>query len=88
MTRKERAYDLKQRPALIQAVVGRCSKPRSDMYYQHGSLSQVAGHYAKDILWKNADCQPEDIDVTGSYDAFTFTSLLQFEDYGFCQKGE
>ena len=88
VTSKERAADLKKRPAYIQGVVGRCCKPRSDMYYQHGPLSQVAGHYAKDILWKNAGCGPEDIDVTGSYDAFSFTTLLQLEDYGFCEKGE
>ena len=31
---------------------------------------------------------PEDIDLTGSYDAFTFTTMLQLEDYGFCKKGE
>ena len=24
----------------------------------------------------------------GSYDAFTFTAMLQLEDYGFCKKGE
>jgi hypothetical protein len=33
----------------------------------------VAGHYAKDILWPNSGLGPEDIDLTGSYDAFTFT---------------
>ena len=27
-------------------------------------------------------------DLTGCYDAFTFTTLLQFEDYGWCKKGE
>ena len=27
-------------------------------------------------------------DVTGSYDAFTFTTMLQLEEYGFCKKGE
>ena len=32
--------------------------------------------------------RPEDIDLTGSYDAFTFTTMLQLEDYGFCKKGE
>jgi acetyl-CoA acetyltransferase len=31
---------------------------------------------------------PEEIDLTGSYDAFTFTTMLQLEDYGFCKKGE
>lgn len=88
VTSAERARDLRQRPALIRAVVGRCCKPRIDMHYQHGPISTVAGHYAKDILWPNAGCAPEDIDATGSYDAFTFTTMLQLEDYGFCRKGE
>ena len=73
---------------LIRSVVGRCSKPRTDMHYQHGPISTVAGHYAKDILFPNADVSPQDIDVTGSYDAFTFTTMLQLEDYGFCKKGD
>ncbi len=88
VTRTERARDLRQRPALIRSVVGRCCKPRIDMHYQHGPISTVAGHYAKDILWPNAGLGPEDVDVTGAYDAFTFTTMLQLEDYGFCKKGE
>ena len=40
--------------ALIRGVVGRCSKPRTDMHYQHGPISTVAGHYARDILWPNS----------------------------------
>ena len=48
----------------------------------------VAGHYAKELLWPNAGVGPEEIDVTGSYDAFTFTTMLQLEDYGFCTKGD
>ncbi len=58
------------------------------MHYQHGPISTVAGHYAREILWPNSGVGPEDIDVTGSYDAFTFTTMLQLEDYGFCKKGE
>ena len=88
VTSAERARDLRHPPALIRSVVGRCCKPRIDMHYQHGPISTVAGFYAKDILWKNAGVGPEDIDVTGSYDAFTFTAMLQLEDYGFCRKGE
>lgn len=88
VTPAERAKDMKQPPALIRAIVGRCSKPRIDMHYQAGPISTVAGHYAKDILWPNAGLGPEDVDVTGSYDAFTFTTMLQLEDYGFCKKGE
>jgi acetyl-CoA acetyltransferase len=88
VTRAERAKDLKQPLVQIRSVVGRCCKPRIDMHYQHGPISTVAGSYAKDILWPNAGVGPEEIDLTGSYDAFTFTTMLQLEDYGFCKKGE
>src|SRR6202158_4355209 len=84
----ERAKDWKQPLALIRGVGARCSKPRMDMHYQHGPISRVAGYYAKDILWPNSGGGPEDIDAIGAYDAFTFTSMLQLEDYGFCKKGE
>src|ERR1700759_434385 len=88
VTTAEPAKDLKHPLVRIRGVVGRCSKPRVDMHYQAGPISTVAGHYAKDILWPNAGVGPEDVDVTGAYDAFTFTSMLQLEDYGFCKKGE
>ena len=88
VTSADRARDCRHPRALIRGVVGRCSKPRMDMHYQHGPISTVAGHYAREILWPNAGVGPEDIDVTGSYDAFTFTTMLQLEEYGFCKKGE
>jgi acetyl-CoA acetyltransferase len=88
VTSTERARDLRHTPALIRGVAGRVNKPRLDMHYQAGPISTVAGHYAKDILWPNAGLGPEDIDATGAYDAFTFTTMLQLEDYGFCKKGE
>ena len=88
ITRTDRAKDMRHTPALIRGIVGRCSKPRMDMHYQAGPIARVGGYYAKDILWPNAGVGPEDIDATGAYDAFTFTSMLQLEDYGFCKKGE
>jgi acetyl-CoA acetyltransferase len=88
VTRAETARDLRHTPVLIRGVVGRCCKPRADMHYQAGPISTVAGRYARDILWPNAGVGPQDVDATGSYDAFTFTTMLQLEDYGFCNKGE
>ena len=88
VTSADRAKDMRHTPALVRGIVGRCSKPRMDMHYQAGPIARVAGYYAKDILWPNAGVGPEDIDATGAYDAFTFTSMLQLEDYGFCKKGE
>ena len=88
VTSTERARDLRQLPVLVRGVVGRVCKPRPDMHFQVGPISTVAARYARDRLWSNAGVLPEEIDVTGSYDAFTFTTLLQLEDYGFCKKGE
>ena len=88
VTSAERAKDCRHPRALIRAVAGRVCKPRADMHYQTGPISTVAGKYAREILWPNAGLGPQDIDVTGSYDAFTFTTMLQLEDYGFCKKGE
>jgi acetyl-CoA acetyltransferase len=69
-------------------VAGRVSKPRTDFHWATGPVSRVAGYYAKDIVFGQAGIGPEDVDVTGSYDAFTFTTMLQLEEYGFCKKGE
>ena len=90
VTRLGRARDCPRPSAVIQAVAGRVCKPKGDihLHYQAGPISTVAGYYARDILWPNAGVGPQDIDVTGSYDAFTFTTMLQLEDYGFCAKGE
>lgn len=88
ITRADRARDGRHPLVLIRGIAGRVCKPRSDMHYQHGPISRVAGYYGRDILWPNSGVGPEDVDVTGSYDAFTFTTMLQLEDYGFCTKGE
>jgi acetyl-CoA acetyltransferase len=88
VTSVERARDLKPKPVFIMGVAGRVSKPRSDFHWATGPLARVAGYYAKDIVFGQAGIGPEDVDITGSYDAFTFTTMLQLEDYGFCKKGE
>ena len=88
VTSAERARNLKQKPAYVMGVAGRVNKPRTDFHWAAGPISRVAGYYAKDIVFGQAGIKPEDVDVTGSYDAFTFTTMLQLEEYGFCKKGE
>jgi acetyl-CoA acetyltransferase len=88
VTSLERARDLRHTPARILGVAGRVSKPRVDFHWEHGPISRVAGYYAKDIVFPQAGITPEDVDITGSYDAFTFTTMLQLEEYGFCPKGQ
>ena len=88
VTSSERAKDLKQQPVYIRAVQGRGTKPGGDFHYQHGPISRVAGHYVGPRIFDLADLSHDDIDVTGCYDAFTYTVVLQFEAYGFCEEGE
>ena len=88
VTSAERARDLKQKPAYVMGVAGRVNKARTDFHWAAGPISRVAGYYAKDIVFGQAGIKPEDVHVTGSYDAFTFTTMLQLEEYGFCKKGE
>jgi acetyl-CoA acetyltransferase len=51
-------------------------------------MGRVAGHYIGPRIFDMAGVKHEDIDVTGCYDAFTYTVMLQLEDYGWCKKGE
>ena len=88
VTSAERARDLRQRPIYIMGVVGRVTKARGDTFYNDAPITSVAGKYAAPRVFGMAGVTPEDIHVTGSYDAFTFTTMLQLEDYGFCTKGE
>ncbi|MXY45935.1 MAG: hypothetical protein F4Y44_02905 [Chloroflexi bacterium] len=88
VTSAERAKDLRRPPAYIMAVQGRGVKPGGDFHYQYAPITRVAGHYIGPRLFELAGVTHDDIDVTGCYDAFTYTTLLQFEDYGFCEKGE
>ncbi len=88
VTSAERAKDLKQRPVYVMAAQGRVCKPGGEFHYQHGPITRVAGHYAAPRVFEMAGITRDDVDVTGCYDAFTYSALLQFEDYGFCGKGE
>lgn len=88
VTSAEKAKSLKPKPVHIMAYQGRGTKPGGDFHYQHGPITRVAGHFVGPRVFELAGVTHDDIDVTGCYDAFTYTTLLQFEDYGFSKKGE
>ena len=88
VTDTERARGLRHKPVAIRGSGGRAHKWRPDYHWNDGPVSQVAGVYTRDLVFGNAGLGPEDIDATGSYDAFTFTAMLQLEAYGFCPIGE
>ena len=88
VTSAERARDLRQRPIYIMGAVGRVTKKRGDTFYNEAPITDVAGQYAGPRIFDLAGVSHDDIDLTGCYDAFTFTTMLQLEAYGFCKKGE
>ncbi|MFN8639369.1 MAG: hypothetical protein U0360_07905 [Dehalococcoidia bacterium] len=89
VTSADRARNLRQTPAWIMGVAGRVNKEQPGGYHwSRGPISRVAGVYAAPIVFGQAGIGPEDVDITGSYDAFTFTTMLQLEAYGFCKEGE
>ncbi|WP_434055934.1 MAG: thiolase family protein [Roseibium sp.] len=51
---------------------------------------QLRGGWAMDIdeLYDMAHCGPSDIDLLQTYDDYPVISMMQFEDLGFCGKGE
>ena len=51
---------------------------------------QARGGWAMDIdeLYAMAGVRPEDLDFVETYDDYPVISMMQFEDLGFCRKGE
>jgi acetyl-CoA acetyltransferase len=50
----------------------------------------VRGGWELDIgeLWSMAELKPSDVDFVETYDDYPVISMMQFEDLGFCAKGE
>jgi len=55
-----------------------------------GDPIQLRGGWAMDIdeLYDMAQCGPSDIDLLQTYDDYPVISMMQFEDLGFCDKGD
>lgn len=98
VTSLERARDLKKRPIRVLGT----GQAQSYYYMGHlaGGVGLPDGHRhdfdltrtvqtvaARDAFGE-AGLKPSDIDVAQIYDSFTITALMQFEDLGFCKKGE
>ena len=51
---------------------------------------QIRGGWAVDVdeLWAMAGVRPDDVDFIETYDDYPVISMMQFEDLGFCGKGE
>lgn len=86
VTSAERARDLQQTPVLISGV----SWGSGHTLYsnEQPDPTRSAATDMAPRLFEMAGVRPSEIDVAEIYDCFTYSVLVQLEDYGFCKKGE
>ncbi len=89
VTSVERARDLKQRPAVIEAASQGSSPDQYTMvsYYRPELGLPEMGVVGRQ-LWEQSGLKPTDIQTAILYDHFTPFTLIQLEELGFCGKGE
>jgi acetyl-CoA acetyltransferase len=86
VTSRERALDLAQPAVTIRAWASTIGP--DDMSKPGGDLTRSCAALVAPRLFAMAGLGPSEIDVAELYDAFTFSVIVQLEDYGFCPKGE
>jgi acetyl-CoA acetyltransferase len=86
VTTTERARDLRHVPVLISAAAWAGGRT----LYSTGQpdATQSAARPLSRRLYSMAGVGPKDFDFAELYDCFTWSVLVQLEDYGFCKKGE
>jgi acetyl-CoA acetyltransferase len=86
LTRADRARDLRQVPVLIR---GAAWGGGQNLYSnQNFDTTRTAAADMAPRLYAMAGVGPSDFDLAELYDCFTYSVLVQLEDYGFCAKGE
>jgi len=85
ITSAERARDLKHPPVYIMGM-GQCH-PHWQIAHAP-TMTTTGAKRSGEIAFRMAGITPKDIDFAEIYDCFTFTVIVQLEDYGFCKKGE
>ncbi len=89
VTSAERAKDLKQRPAIIEAASQGSSPDQYTMVsYYRPELGLPEMGVVGQQLWQQSGLRPTDIQTAVLYDHFTPFTLIQLEELGFCGKGE
>lgn len=84
VTSVDRARDLRARPVEILGA----AQHHPHRFVTSGELSRCGATISGPRAFGAAGLSTSDVDVAELYDCFTYTTLLQLEDYGFCGKGE
>ncbi|WP_206184673.1 thiolase C-terminal domain-containing protein [Thermoactinospora rubra] len=86
VTTAERTASLRRTPVLISAAAW--GGGASFLSGGHMDTTETAAARLAPRLYGMAGLGPADVDVAQLYDCFTYSVLVQLEDYGFCAKGE
>jgi acetyl-CoA acetyltransferase len=84
VTTPERARNLRQPPVWISGAAWGAGQT----LYRDPIATESAAARMAPRLFETAGVGPADIDVAELYDCFTYSVIIQLEDYGFCAKGE
>jgi acetyl-CoA acetyltransferase len=90
VTSLERARDLRQPPAVIQAAAQGSGQDQFTMtsYYRDDLTGLPEMGVVGRQLWQQAGAGPADVRTAVLYDHFTPYVLMQLEELGFCPRGE
>lgn len=80
---EERARDLGLAYATVRGAIERHNAFSDDPVMERGGWL-----LDRDELYAMADCKPADINFVQTYDDYPVIVMIQFEDLGFCAKGE
>ena len=80
---QERADALGLPHAVIRGAI-----ERHNAYSEDPVMVRGGWRVDRDDLYAQADVQPADIDFVQTYDDYPVIAMMQFEDLGFCDKGE
>jgi acetyl-CoA acetyltransferase len=81
--REERARELGLAHVLVRGAI-----ERHNAYADDPVMVRGGWRIDRDDLYAQADAAPADIDFVQTYDDYPVIVMLQFEDLGFCEKGE
>ena len=82
---KRSSVDNSSKPLVLVNAVAQAQTHR---YVIDSALTKTGAVDVANTLWDISGLGPNDVKVAELYDSFTYTLLVQLEDYGFCEKGK
>jgi acetyl-CoA acetyltransferase len=85
---REQAMNLRHPPVFIMGGTARTMSQSPAWLWGRPKINVHSSIHARNRAFGMSGISHKDVDIISSYDAFTYTTLLQFEGYGFAPHGE